>query len=169
MNLSVFLAILLDACMSAQNSGSFASSLNTLVREATSCVVLLAAAPEMVRWGADGTLPDDRCERGQRHSWALARVKNNISVFTTCNQDSRDISFGIHLMRSPNQFVVPLKENEQKYSFLKSDKLRKEFGNYTFKPFHKYTKNTASPLFLVTVHNLVKWHFSFYSYSCFIL
>ena len=96
-------------------------------------------------------------------------IKNNISVFTTCNQDSRDISFGIHLMRSPNQFVVPLKENEQKYSFLKSDKLRKEFGNYTFKPFHKYTKNTASPLFLVTVHNLVKWHFSFYSYSCFIL
>ena len=74
MNLSVFLAILLDACISAQNSGSFASSLNTLVREATSCVVLLAAAPEMVRWGADGTLPDDRCERGQRHSWALARA-----------------------------------------------------------------------------------------------
>lgn len=66
MNLSVFLAILLDACVSAQSSGSFTSSLNTLVREATSCVVSLAAAPEMIRWGADGTLPDDRCECGQK-------------------------------------------------------------------------------------------------------
>ena len=66
MNLSVFLSLLLDACMSAQNSGLFARSLNTLVREAASHVVSLAAAPEMVRWGAGGTLPDDRCECGQK-------------------------------------------------------------------------------------------------------
>lgn len=65
-----------------------------------------------------------------------------------------------------NHLVGEFEENYKKYSFLKSDKLRKEFGNYTFKLSINTPKNLLSP-FLITVHNLVNGSLA-HSYSCFI-